>query len=200
MVVSLERWVGKVAIVTGASAGIGATISRSWTEATNLTDGDSQLWKEIFDTDVLGLCIATREAVKDMRENKVAGHIIHINSVGGHYIPNLPNTNVYPASKHAVTALTETLRQELNSIGSKIKVTSVSPGVVTTEFVDACFTRSRTSPPPELKEMVQELPSLQASDIADGVLYVLATPPHVQVRLCNIRLSSILNKIYLVGL
>lgn len=90
---------------------------------TNLIDGDTQLWKKVLNLNVLGLCIATREAVKNMRANDVDGHIIHINSVGGHKVPNFPNMNVYPASKFAVTALTETLRQELNSIGSKIKIT-----------------------------------------------------------------------------
>lgn len=54
---------------------------------------------------------------------KVDGHIVHINSISGHKILNIPYLSVYPASKHAVTALTETLRQELNSIGSKIKIT-----------------------------------------------------------------------------
>ena len=49
-------------------------------------------------------------------------HIIHINSVGGHRVYT-PQFNVYPASKFAVTALTETLRQELNSLGTKIRVT-----------------------------------------------------------------------------
>jgi NAD(P)-dependent dehydrogenase (short-subunit alcohol dehydrogenase family) len=72
---------------------------------------------------LLGLCIATREAVKVMKVNKIDGHIIHINSVSGHGVPNVPGVNVYAASKHAVTALTETLRQEFNHPGLKIKIT-----------------------------------------------------------------------------
>lgn len=90
---------------------------------TNLTEGKTELWKRILDLNVLGLCIATREAVKDMRANNVDGHIIHINSILGHYIPNFATLNVYPASKFAVTALTESLRHELNSLNSKIKIT-----------------------------------------------------------------------------
>lgn len=91
---------------------------------TNLTEGDTELWKKVLDLNVLGLCIVTREAVKNMRENNIDGHIIHINSESGHNVPNFaPILNVYPASKFAVTALTETLRQELNSINSKIKIT-----------------------------------------------------------------------------
>lgn len=95
---------------------------------TTLMDGNTEFWKEVFDTNVLGLCIATREAVRDMRANNVSGHIIHINSGSGHRVVPIPNVNIYPASKHAVTALTETLRQELNSNQSKIKIT-VSDGV-----------------------------------------------------------------------
>lgn len=86
-------------------------------------DGDTEAWKTIFDVNVLGLCIATREAVKSMKENNIDGHIVHINSVVGHQVINYPGLNVYPASKHAVTALTETLRLEFNSLGLKIKIT-----------------------------------------------------------------------------
>lgn len=88
-----------------------------------LIEGDTEKWKTVLDLNVLGLCIATREAVKNMRENNVDGHIIHINSLAGHSVPPFAGVNIYPASKFAVTALTETLRQELNSIGSKIKIT-----------------------------------------------------------------------------
>lgn len=92
-------------------------------QPTTLIDGDSQAWKTIFDVNVLGLCIATREAVKSMKENNIDGHIIHINSIAGHKIPLFPGLNVYPASKHAITALTETLRIEFNTLGLKIKIT-----------------------------------------------------------------------------
>lgn len=88
-----------------------------------LIDGDSDAWRKILDVNVLGLSIATREAVKNMRANNVNGHIIHINSIVGHKCLPHPGANMYPASKHAVTALTETLRIELNSVKSKIKIT-----------------------------------------------------------------------------
>lgn len=73
----------------------------------------------------MALCICTREAIKVMKENEIDGHIVHINSIAGHYVPQFPNSvlNVYPASKYAVTALTETLIHELRNEGRKIKVT-----------------------------------------------------------------------------
>ncbi|RZC34884.1 adh short domain containing protein [Asbolus verrucosus] len=112
-----------------------------------------------------------------MRANNIDGHIVHINSIAGHKVPNFPGINVYPASKYAVTALTETLRQELNQLGSKIKISSVSPGAVATEILDS----SNIVSDPKMKEVLMKLPFLKAEDIADSILYVLATPPHVQV-------------------
>lgn len=90
---------------------------------TSLIEGDTSDFKKVLDTNVLGLTLCTREAVKDMRNNKIDGHIIHVNSVAGHYVPQVPNMNIYPASKYAVTALTETLRYELNFVGCRIKTT-----------------------------------------------------------------------------
>lgn len=90
---------------------------------TNLVDGDTEKWKQVLNTNVLGLCIATREAIKNMKAHGINGQIIHINSVAGHLVPPYPNLNLYPASKHAVTALAQTLRQELDRMQSKIKVT-----------------------------------------------------------------------------
>lgn len=91
-------------------------------QPTNLYDGDTDMWRKILDINILGLCIATREAVKVMRENKIDGHIVHINSTVGHKVIDMAGMNVYPASKHAVTALTETLRLEFNRMGLKIKI------------------------------------------------------------------------------
>ncbi|KAF2895024.1 hypothetical protein ILUMI_11146, partial [Ignelater luminosus] len=145
---------------------------------TTLTDGSTKLWKQVLDTNVLSLCIATREAIRSMRDNNIDGHIVHLNSVAGHMVPPLPQFNVYPASKYAVTALTETLRQELNFLGSKIKVTSVSPGAVATEIVQAAGDTLSEG----LRNHIKGNPNiLRSEDIADAVLYALATPPHVQV-------------------
>lgn len=88
----------------------------------DLSNGKTQDWKLVLDLNILGLCIATREAIKIMKAHNVNGHIIHINSTLGHTIANIPDLNIYPASKFAVTALTETLRQELAREKCKIKI------------------------------------------------------------------------------
>lgn len=86
-----------------------------------LYNGQTEHWKASFDLNVIGLCIATREAIKTMRENNIDGHIININSVVGHKV--IPGVNIYCPTKFAVTAVTETLRLEINSLKSKIKTT-----------------------------------------------------------------------------
>lgn len=91
---------------------------------TSLIDGDTNLWRNVIDTNLMGLCISTKEALRIMNLNNINGHIIHMNSIAGHKVisADMP-TNVYSASKFGVTALTEALRLELNNANSKIKVT-----------------------------------------------------------------------------
>jgi len=72
---------------------------------------------------VLGLSIATREVIQNMKDTKVEGHIVHINSVLGHTVMDFPGIDMYTASKFAVTGLAEILRQEINRENLPIKIT-----------------------------------------------------------------------------
>ena len=80
-------------------------------------------FKTVLDTNVLTVAVASREAIKIMSESNTAGHIVNINSVLGHQVPSIPGFHMYIASKHALTAFSESLRLELVRNGSKIKVT-----------------------------------------------------------------------------
>lgn len=88
-------------------------------------DGATEDWRQVLNVNVMALCICTREAYKIMQQHDIAGHIVHMNSIAGHNVPNMPEPvfNVYPASKFAVTALTESLRQEMRHFKSQTKVT-----------------------------------------------------------------------------
>ncbi|XP_060515971.1 farnesol dehydrogenase-like [Cylas formicarius] len=240
----MERWSGKVAVVTGASAGIGAAIAEvlvsqhlqvvgvarrlekleelaakwpgkngqfiplkgdisdkddvlrifKWIgdnvgpvsilinnagvgKRTSIVNGNIDDWKTVMDTNFFGLAIASREAIKSMQDHHIDGHIVNINSTLGHVVINAPNQNLYPASKHAVTAFTETLRKDLVAMKSKIKVSSVSPGFVDTDI----WTANHLLEDEHIKEVFKTAPKLSSEDVANAVLAVLATPPHVQI-------------------
>ncbi|ETN65914.1 3-oxoacyl-[acyl-carrier-protein] reductase 1 [Anopheles darlingi] len=235
----MNRWRGKVAIVTGASSGIGAAVVKALATAgmvtvglarrvervealrkdlspeaagrlhslpcdvtreesilsafatvqqmfdgvdvlinnagisrdsvTLVTPGNTDDLRAVLDTNVLGLVLCAREAFNSMRARGVDGHIINVNSILGHkYVP-FPNLNLYGASKYAVTAITETLRNDFRDANTRVKVTSISPGIVRTEML------------PEGDQFSAETPMLEAEDVANAILYALGTPPHVQV-------------------
>lgn len=81
--------------------------------------------KESVDTDITGTVYCVREAFNQMKENNVAGHVILINSIAGHYVPRIPfgSINIYSAVKYATTAMAETYRQEFSNAGTDIKLT-----------------------------------------------------------------------------
>ncbi|XP_061388690.1 farnesol dehydrogenase, partial [Musca vetustissima] len=92
-------------------------------------------------------------------------------SILGHRIPDVavPLFSVYPATKHAITGLCQTLRQEIHFLKLNIKLTSINPGMVDTDFLNV------------YSHTVADLPKLNAGDVADAIMYALETPHHVQV-------------------
>ena len=141
--------------VAFANAGFGAT--RGFLNET------PEHWRDMVLTNVLGCAFTIRATTPALRES--AGHLLLTSSVAGRR--PLPGS-LYSATKHAVTAMAEAARQELNDTG--VRVTCVEPGMVDTPFFD--------SPVPN---------ALEPDDIARAVMYAVSQPPHVDVNEILIR-------------
>ncbi|KAM4701670.1 dehydrogenase/reductase SDR family member 11 isoform 2-T2 [Discoglossus pictus] len=243
----MERWKGRVALVTGASVGIGAAVARALVQhgmkvvgcarsvdkieklaaecqsagysgtlipykcdlsneeeilsmfsaiktlhqgvdvcinnaglarpeplLTGKTDG----WRTMIDVNVLAVSICTREAYQSMKERSIDdGHIININSMSGHRVVPSSVMHFYSATKYAVTAMTEGLRQELREEKTHIRATSISPGLVETGFAFKLLDND----PEKAAATYESIKCLKAEDIASSVVYILGAPPHVQI-------------------
>ncbi|XP_064091517.1 dehydrogenase/reductase SDR family member 11-like isoform X2 [Macrobrachium nipponense] len=241
----MDRWRGRVALVTGASAGIGAAICRRLVEAgmvvvgaaraverieslsrelelegkagtlvgvkcdlnqdadienlfkeikkryngvdvcinnaamsynDGLLEGTPERWREMLNVNIVALCHCTKESVKSMQERGVNdGHIIHLSSILGHGVGIITGGYFYSCTKHAVKALTDGLRQELRDMKSNIRISSISPGYVETEFLGRMMGEEVAN------QMKTKFPALTADDVAASVCHILAAPPHVQI-------------------
>lgn len=239
----MEDWVGKVAVVTGASAGIGKAIVKelvnhgvtvvglartesqlqetaeevkkskgifhyktvdlkkedevigafNWIDETlggiyllvnnaglfycsSLLDGKTEEWRDIMDLQILGVNVCTRETVKNMKKRQIDGIIININStVGQGMAPSLPIIPVmYTVSKRALAAITQGQRQELLQQKSRIRVSSINPGLVRTEKMLSV---------PEIATK----PAIDLKDTVNAVVYIMTAPPHVEISELTIR-------------
>ncbi|TXH23887.1 MAG: SDR family NAD(P)-dependent oxidoreductase [Cyclobacteriaceae bacterium] len=134
--------------------------------------GNVDDWDAMIDINVKGLLYVCHEVVPAMAERK-SGHIINIGSIAGKEV--YPNGNVYSASKFAVDALSRGMRIDLNASG--IKVTSINPGMVETEFSLVRFKGDAQ----RAAQTYKGLEPLKGKDIADIILYAVTRPAHVQL-------------------
>jgi NADP-dependent 3-hydroxy acid dehydrogenase YdfG len=129
-------------------------------------------WIGMWKVNVLGLMWMTRACLPLLRKAK-HGHVVTIGSVAG--FETYKGGAGYTAAKHAVRAITRTLRLELN--GEPIRVTEIDPGLVETEFSLVRFHGNRKA----AKAVYEGLKPLSADDIADCVIFAVTRPPHVDI-------------------
>ncbi|WP_306012578.1 MULTISPECIES: SDR family NAD(P)-dependent oxidoreductase [unclassified Allomuricauda] len=134
--------------------------------------GSPDDWDAMLDINVKGLLYMSKAIIPKMVERK-SGHIINIGSTAGKEV--YPNGNVYCASKHAVDAINQGMRIDLNAYG--IRVGAVNPGLVETEFSDVRFKGDSE----RASKVYQGFQPLKPEDIADIILFVVTRPYHVNI-------------------
>ncbi|KAH0545644.1 hypothetical protein KQX54_001986 [Cotesia glomerata] len=236
----MDRWTGKFAIVTGASSGIGRSITKELVSAGvnvlglarrenrlqelsenlksskgafhylkcdlcneedilkafeyvennfqrldilinnagimlggSLAETTTEDYRTLLDLNVLAPALCIREALKLMRKHKNEAHIININSVFGlnTRAADLP-INLYPASKYALHAMTETLKKEVRDNNDNIRVTGIYPSATNTELFDLSE---------KLHHVLNVIPALESKDVTDCIMFALSVPLHVQI-------------------
>jgi NADP-dependent 3-hydroxy acid dehydrogenase YdfG len=137
-----------------------------------LQDGTVENWDEMIDTNLKGLLYVTKEILPVMTRRE-HGHIINIGSIAGHDV--YPGGNVYCATKFAVNGLSKAMRMDL--LEKNIKVSSVDPGMVETEFSMVRFSGDEE----RAKNVYKGLKPLSGEDIAETVLFCASRPAHVNI-------------------
>jgi NADP-dependent 3-hydroxy acid dehydrogenase YdfG len=134
--------------------------------------GEIQDWEEMIDTNIKGVLYVTRAIVPGMVERD-RGHILTIGSIAGHQ--TYPKGNVYCATKAAVRAFSEGLKQDL--LGTSVRVSSIDPGLVETEFSEVRFHGDRE----RANAVYSDTVPLTADDVAEVVLFCASRPAHVNL-------------------
>jgi len=138
-----------------------------------LDRGSLDHWERMIDTNIKGLLTVSRLVMAQMRERN-RGHILNMGSIAGEVA--YPGGNVYCATKAAVHMLSDAMNSD--ALGTKIRIGTLAPGAVDTEFSDVRFEGDRGK-----RDAVYEgYTPLSAEDIADLALYILETPEHVNIQ------------------
>lgn len=159
-----------------------------------ILEGDAEEWRTMLETNVLALLVGCQAAVRAMRACGAAGHVVNISSIAA----QRRDSGVYGATKHAVDAISATLRKELEE--DSIRVVNVMPGAIATNFArnfDPAFVAGfvkmagldvEVKPGERLPDEVFEKLSNDLSpllgdpaDVANAVLYAISQPPHVNI-------------------
>jgi len=145
-----------------------------------LHKGHREDWEEMIDTNVKGLLYVTRAVVPGMIARK-SGHIISLGSTAGHV--TYPKGAVYCATKAAERVISEGLRQDV--LGTPIRVTSVDPGMVETEFSEVRFRGDQA----RAAKVYQGLTPLKPEDVAEAIVWAATRPAHVNI--AEVQITSI---------
>ena len=137
-----------------------------------LHEGKTVDWEEMIDTNIKGLLYVSRAVIPGMVE-RGHGHIINIGSIAGHEV--YPGGNVYCATKHAVEALTKGMCIDL--VDTPIRVSTVEPGLVKTEFSQVRFRGDIE----RAKKVYHGYKPLTGEDIAEAIVWIAERPEHVQI-------------------
>lgn len=140
--------------------------------ADTIEKGQIEDWETIFDTNVLGVLRLCRQFIPIFREQN-SGHIVMIGSISGHQV--YEGGGPYCATKFGIKALSQTLRLELN--GTPIRVSSIDPGMVETEFSVVRFKGDQA----RAGQVYKGLTPLEAKDVADCVAFATSRPAHVNI-------------------
>ncbi len=163
----------------------------------SIMDGDAENWRTMLETNILALLVGCQSAVKAMRDCGAEGQIVNISSIAA----QRNNSGVYGSTKHAVNAISATLREELED--DTIRVTNVMPGVVATNFarhfdsefvkgiakmagLDIEVKQGERLPPEALETLAQKMKQLlcHPDDVARAVLFAVSQP--IEVNLADI--------------
>ena len=136
-------------------------------------------WDKMIDVNIRGVLYCTAAVITHM-VNKNSGHIVNISSVAGRIV--YPAGSVYCATKHAITAFSEGLRQEFSQ-RSNIRITCIEPGVVATELINTITDKALE----KYVERTKQMDALQAEDIANAIVFAVQAPNYVNVNEILIR-------------
>ncbi|XP_014238460.1 farnesol dehydrogenase-like [Trichogramma pretiosum] len=153
---------------------------------TRIIDSNCQTFEKLLKVNVLAAANATQRTVQMLRDREEEGHIFNINSILGLVVPEsglleeigVNGLNIYPATKHALSAMSTTVRREVSLANLPIRVTSLHPGLVNTKIA----ARNEA-----VNKHLKHVPQLDPSDVADALMYALGTSPEVQISEMSIR-------------